>query len=99
MCYVAFLEPHFAAEFDRNGEWLKQIHRIVARLRPFTIDQNAIASFKSRTTAVPCRASTIGSGLFIQADYIIAGALLRGMQWQGMSPLLTLRSRTNFTDS
>ena len=58
-----------------------------------TIEQNAITSFKSRTTLVPCRANTVGPGLFLQADYIIGGcdgSLGRGMGWQGMSFLTTL---------
>ena len=56
--------------------------------------QTVFTSFKSRTTLVPCRANTIGPGLFLQADYIIGGcdgALSRGMQWQGMSFWMTLR--------
>ena len=60
---------------------------------PLTIEQNAITSFKSRTTLVPCTANTIGPGLFLQADYAIGGAdgaLNRGMGWQGMSFLTTL---------
>ena len=59
-----------------------------------TVEQNALTSFKSRTTLVPCRANTIGPGLFLQADYAIGGAdgtLGRGMQWQGMSLWMTLR--------
>lgn len=47
---------------------------IGAKLHPLTIEQNAITSFKSRTTLVPCTANTIGSGLFLQADYAIGGA-------------------------
>ena len=65
-------------------------------LHPLTIEQNAITSFKSRTTLVPCRANTIGPGLFMQADVIIGGcdgALSRGMQWQGMSFWMTLRHK------
>jgi len=94
MCHIAFWEPHFAAEFASDGEWLKQPYRLGAKLHPLTIEQNAITSFKSRTTLVPCRANTIGPGLFMQADYIIGGcdgALSRGMQWQGMSFWMTLR--------
>jgi glucosamine-6-phosphate deaminase len=91
--HIAFWEPHFAAEFDNAGEWKKQTHRIGAKLHPLTIEQNAITSFKSRTTLVPCTANTIGPGLFLLADYIIGGAdgaLGRGMGWQGMSFLATL---------
>jgi glucosamine-6-phosphate deaminase len=94
MCHIAFWEPHFAEEFSSVDEWKKQTHRIGAKLHPLTIEQNAITSFKSRTTLVPCRANTVGPGLFMQADYIIGGcdgALSRGMQWQGMSLWMTLR--------
>ena len=93
MCHIAFWEPHFGEEFESDEEWLKQNYRIGAKLHPLTIEQNALTSFKSRTTLVPCRANTIGPGLFMQADFIIGGAdgvLGRGMQWQGMSFLATL---------
>jgi glucosamine-6-phosphate deaminase len=94
MCHIAFWEPHFAAEFKNVEEWKQQTHRLGAKLHPLTIEQNAITSFKSRTTLVPCRANSIGPGLFLQADYIIGGCdgtLSRGMQWQGMSFWMTLR--------
>ncbi len=94
MCHIAFWEPQFAAEFDSEEEWMKQPYRLAAKLHPLTIEQNAITSFKSRTTLVPCRANTIGPGIFMQADTIIGGcdgALSRGMQWQGMSLWMTLR--------
>lgn len=94
MCHIAFWEPHFGAEFESDDEWKKQTHRLGAKLHPLTIEQNAITSFKSRTTLVPCRANTIGPGLFLQADYIIGGCdgvFDRGMQWQGMSFWMTLR--------
>ena len=92
-CHIAFWEPHFAEEFSSVEEWKKQCYRIGAKLNPMTIEQNAITSFKSRTTLVPCRANTVGPGLFLQADTIIGGcdgALGRGMGWQGMSFLMTL---------
>ena len=92
--HIAFWEPHFAAEFDSVEEWKKQTHRLGAKLHPLTIEQNAITSFKSRTTLVPCRANTIGPGLFLQSDRIIGGcdgAMGRGMQWQGQSLWVTLR--------
>ena len=92
-CHIAVWEPHICAEFDSDEEWKKQNYRIGVKLHPMTIEQNAITSFKSRTTLVPCRANTVGPGLFLQADYIIGGAdgaLGRGMQWQGMSFLTTL---------
>ena len=97
MCHIAFWEPQFGAEFANDEEWKAQCYRIGAKLHPLTIEQNAITSFKSRTTLVPCRANTIGPGLFLQADYAIGGAdgtLGRGMQWQGMSLWMTLRHGT-----
>ncbi len=92
--HIAFWEPHFAAEFDRLEDWRAQTHRLGAKLHPLTIEQNAITSFKSRSTLVPCTANTVGPGLFLQADRIIGGcdgALGRGMMWQGMSLWVTLR--------
>jgi glucosamine-6-phosphate deaminase len=92
-CHIAFWEPHFAAEFSSVATWKRQTHRVAAKLHPLTIEQNAITSFKSRTTLVPARANTIGPGLFLQSDYVIGGcdgALSRGMQWQGMSFWITL---------
>ena len=92
-CHIAFWEPHFAEEFATEEEWLNQPYRIAAKLHPWTVEQNAITSFKSRTTLVPCRANTVGPALMFQADYIIGGAdgtLGRGMGWQGMSFLTTL---------
>ncbi len=86
--HIAFWEPHFAAEFEDDGSWRKQTHRLGAKLHPLTIEQNAITSFKSRTTLVPAFANTIGPGLFLDADWAIGGAdgdLGRGMQWQGFS--------------
>ncbi len=93
MCHIAFWEPQFAGEFETEAEWKQQTHRLGAKLHPLTIEQNAITSFKSRTTLVPCRANTVGPGLLFRADYIIGGAdgaLGRGMGWQGMSFLTTL---------
>ena len=93
MCHIAFWEPQFAEEFSSVEKWKKQCYRIGAKLHPLTIEQNAITSFKSRTTLVPCSANTIGPGLFLLADTIIGGcdgALGRGMGWQGMSFLTTL---------
>jgi glucosamine-6-phosphate deaminase len=94
VCHIAFWEPHFAAEFATPAEWKAQTHRIGARLHPLTIEQNALTSFKSRTTLVPAFANTIGPGIFLQADRIIGGAegvFERGMQWQGASLWMTLR--------
>ena len=93
MCHIAFWEPHFAAEFETEDQWKSQNYRLGAKLHPLTIEQNAITSFKSRSTLVPCSANTVGPGLLLQADYIIGGAdgaLGRGMGWQGMSFLTTL---------
>ncbi len=92
--HIAFWEPHFAAEFSSEAEWRAQTHRLGAKLHPLTIEQNAITSFKSRTTLVPAFANTIGPGLFLKADFIIGGAdgaLGRGMMWQGLSLWVTLR--------
>jgi glucosamine-6-phosphate deaminase len=92
--HIAFWEPHYAGEFPSENEWKAQTHRIAAKLHPLTIEQNAITSFKSRTTLVSARANTIGPGLFLKADYAIGGAdgaLGRGMMWQGMSLRVTLR--------
>jgi glucosamine-6-phosphate deaminase len=92
--HIAFWEPHFAAEFKTEAEWRRQSHRLGAKLHPLTIEQNAITSFKSRTTLVPTRANTIGPALFLSADKIIGGcdgALGRGMAWQGLSLWVTLR--------
>ena len=94
MFHIAFWEPHFAADFKNETEWKKQTHRLGAKLHPLTIEQNAITSFKSRTTLVPCFANTIGPAIFLKADSIIGGCdgtLGRGMMWQGMSLWVTLR--------
>jgi len=94
MCHIAFWEPTFAAEYATAEEWERSMYRLGAKIHPLTVEQNALTSFKSRTTLVPCRANTIGPGLFLQADYAIGGAdgiLGRGMQWQGMSLWMTLR--------
>jgi glucosamine-6-phosphate deaminase len=94
VCHIAFWEPHFAAEYKSLDDWKAQTHRIGARLHPLTIEQNALTSFRSRTTLVPAFANTIGPGLFLQADRIIGGAdgiFDRGMQWQGASLWMTLR--------
>lgn len=93
VCHIAFWEPQFAGEFKNADEWKKQTHRLGAKLHPLTIEQNALTSFKSRTTLVPAYANTIGPGLFLAADRIIGGAdgaFNRGMQWQGLSLRMTL---------
>jgi glucosamine-6-phosphate deaminase len=93
VCHIAFWEPHFAAEFRDEAEWKAQAHRLGARLHPLTIEQNALTSFRSRTTLVPAFANTIGPAMFLAADRIIGGAdgaFNRGMQWQGLSLRMTL---------
>jgi glucosamine-6-phosphate deaminase len=93
VCHIAFWEPHFAAEFPGESAWKEQVFRLGARLHPLTIEQNAITSFRSRTTLVPAFANTIGPALFLAADRAIGGAdgaLGRGMQWQGLSLRMTL---------
>jgi glucosamine-6-phosphate deaminase len=93
VCHIAFWEPQFAGEFSGVDDWKKQTHRLGAKLHPLTIEQNALTSFKSRTTLVPAYANTIGPGLFLAADRIIGGAdgaFNRGMQWQGLSLRMTL---------
>ena len=97
MCHIAFWEPTFAADYETEAEWKAAPYRIGAKIHPLTVEQNALTSFKSRTPLVPCRANTIGPGLFLQADYAIGGAdgtLGRGMQWQGLSLWMTLRHGT-----
>ncbi len=94
VCHIAFWEPQFAGEYATAAEWEKQPYRLGAKIHPLTVEQNALTSFKSRTTLVPCCANTIGPGLFLQADYAIGGAdgaFGRGMQWQGLSLWMTLR--------
>ncbi len=92
--HIAFWEPQFAGEYANEAEWRAQTHRLGAKLNPLTIEQNALHSFKSRTTMVPCTANTIGPGLFLQSDRIIGGCdgtYSRGFMWQGMSLWVTLR--------
>lgn len=92
--HIAFWEPHFAAEFESVDEWKAQTHRLGAMLHPLTVEQNALTSFKSRTTLVPAFANTIGPGLFLRADYAVGGAdgvFGRGMQWQGLSLKVALQ--------
>lgn len=98
MCHIAFWEPTFAAEFSSTEEWEKAPYKLGAKIHPLTVEQNALTSFKSRTSLVPCRANTIGPGIFLKADYAIGGAdgiLGRGMQWQGLSLWMTLRYGKN----
>ena len=101
MPYRLLVKVAFAADFkDERVEKADPPYR--RKVTPLTIEQNAITSFKSRTTLVPCRANTIGPGLILQADYAVGGcdgALSRGMQWQGMSFLTTLRYGHRYVDN
>lgn len=93
-CHIAFWEPHFAEEYATDEEWLAEPYRLGARLHPFTIEQNAITSFRSSWPLIPCYANTIGPKIIYGSDYAIGGAdgvLSRGMQWQGTSLWMTLR--------
>jgi glucosamine-6-phosphate deaminase len=95
-CHIAFWEPHFAAEYATLKDWRDDKFRLGAKLCALTVEQNAITSFKSRTTLVPTRANTVGPGLFLQSDKVIGGAdgvLGRGMMWQGMSLWATLHHK------
>ena len=92
-CHIAFWEPTFAAEYKSTAAWKKDDYRLGAMLTPMTVEQNAITSFKSRTTLVPARANTVGPGLFLMSNQIIGGcdgSLGRGMMWQGMSLWMSL---------
>ena len=94
VCHIAFWEPHFAAEHADIATWRAQTHKLGAPLHPLTVEQNALTSFRSRTTLVPAFANTIGPALFLAADRALGGAdgtFGRGMQWQGQSLWMTLR--------
>lgn len=94
VCHIAFWEPHLADGCSLS-DWKKQTHRLGVALQPLTIEQNAITSFMSRFTLIPCFANSIGPGLFLQSDYCIGGAdgiyPERGASWQGMSVCVTLQ--------
>ncbi|MBI1368106.1 MAG: glucosamine-6-phosphate isomerase [Planctomycetes bacterium] len=93
-CHVAFWEPQIGGEYKSDAAWRKQTHRLGQPLHPLTIEQNALHSFNSRFTLIPCFANTIGPGLFLESDYCIGGAdgayPERGAMWQGMSLCVTL---------
>lgn len=93
-CHIAFWEPQLAAEYSES-RWKRQTHRLGVALHPLTIEQNALHSFNSRFTLIPCFANTIGPGLFLQSDFCIGGAdgayPDRGAMWQGMSLCVTLQ--------
>ena len=94
-CHIAFWEPQIAGEFATADQWKQQPYRIGQPLHPLTIEQNALHSFNSRFTLIPCWANTIGPGLFLQSDFCIGGAdgayPDRGAMWQGMSLCVTLQ--------
>lgn len=98
VCHIAFWEPQLAADISID-DWKKQTHRIGVALQPLTIEQNAITSFMSRFTLIPCFANSIGPGLFLQSDYCIGGAdgvyPDRGASWQAMSLCVTLQHGPN----
>lgn len=71
--HIAFWEPHFAADYKSEEEWKSAQYRIGAKLHPLSIEQNAILSFQSDFTSVPCRANTIGPGIFLKSDYCLGG--------------------------
>jgi glucosamine-6-phosphate deaminase len=93
-CHIAFWEPQIAGEMSLS-KWKKQTHRVGVALHPLTVEQNALHSYNSRFTLIPCYANTIGPGLFLQSDYCIGGAdgvyPDRGAMWQGMSLCMTLK--------
>lgn len=93
-CHIAFWEPQLAAEFS-EPDWKRQTHRLGVALHPLTIEQNALHSFNSRFTLIPCFANSIGPGLFLSSDFCIGGAdgayPDRGAMWQGMSLCVTLQ--------
>jgi glucosamine-6-phosphate deaminase len=93
-CHIAFWEPQLAAEYSVQ-DWHVQTHRLGIALHPLTIEQNALHSFNSRFTLIPCFANSIGPGLFLASDLCIGGAdgayPDRGAMWQGMSLCVTLQ--------
>lgn len=92
--HVAFCEPHFGKFFNSDEEWKEHCYWIGAKLHPLSVEQNAIYSFRSNFTNVPCYANTIGPGLFLKSDYVIGGvdgALGRGASLQGVALWVTLR--------
>ena len=74
-----------------------RIDRVVKRKgKILTIEQNALTSFKSRTTLVSAFANTIGPGLFLGADAIVGGCdgiFSRGMNFQALSFCVSLRHK------
>ena len=74
MCHIAFWEPHFAKDYASYEDWKAAEYRVGARLHPFTIEQNAITSFRSSWPLIPCYANTIGPWIIFNSDYAIGGA-------------------------
>lgn len=94
-CHIAFWEPQIGDEFSTDSDWKSESYRVGQALHPLTIEQNALHSFASRFTLIPCWANTVGPGLFLKSDYCIGGAdgiyPNRGACWQGMSLCVTLQ--------
>ncbi len=94
-CHIAFWEPQIGGEYSSDSQWTRQPYRLGQALHPLTIEQNALHSFNSRFTLIPCWANTIGPGLFLLSDFCIGGAdgayPDRGAMWQGMSLCVTLQ--------
>ncbi len=92
--HIAFWEPQLGGKYSESA-WKKQTHKLGVALHPLTVEQNALHSFNSRMTLIPCFANTIGPGLFLQSDFCIGGAdgayPDRGAMWQGMSLCVTLQ--------
>ena len=93
VCHIAFWEPQLAGEYT-PAQWKKQTHRLGVALHPLTVEQNALHSFMSRFTLIPCFANTIGPGLFLQSEFCVGGAdgvyPDRGASWQSTSLCITL---------
>jgi len=94
-CHIAFWEPQLAEQFKPLAKWKAEPFGLGVALHPLTIEQNALHSFSSRFTLIPCYANTIGPGLFLKSDVCIGGAdgayPDRGAIWQGMSVCVTLQ--------
>ena len=79
-CHIAFWEPQFADEYASYEEWKKEPYRVGANLHPFTIEQNAITSFRSNWTLIPDLDQAVNFLLFYvvcQAAYHLPGRLVK----------------------
>jgi glucosamine-6-phosphate deaminase len=61
----------FAQDYATLEDWKAAPCRVGARLHPFTIEQNAITSFRSSWPLIPCYANTIGPAIIFGSDYAI----------------------------